>query len=251
MILLVDIGNSRVKSASLSAGELSALSMVEHNGLSAEAGWLDTVSGRPDAVYLASVAGAELTESIISASSEKWGITPHILKSTAFCAGVTNGYAKPETLGIDRWAAIIGAYRMVRNSVLVVDCGTACTVDLVDSTGQHLGGAIAPGMQMMHHALRRETAAISADTNAVDAGQWGNSTSGCIQFGVTEAIAAFIDRMVVNAAAMVDGEVALMLTGGDAPLLLQQISGRAIYEKELVFIGMASMVEATEGSSRL
>lgn len=246
MILLVDIGNSRIKAATLSAGAIREVCTVQHHGTRDAAGWLDGLAVEPDAVYLASVADAALTESIVSACGEIWGITPHNMKSTACCAGVTNGYAKPESLGIDRWAAIIGAYSIIRDSVLVVDCGTACTADLVDSQGLHLGGAIIPGIQMMWQALQRETAGISTAAITTATAQWGNSTSTCIQFGVTEAIAAFIDRMAAKAAAMVDGEVTLILTGGDAPVLLQQVSSRAKYEKELVFIGMASLVETME-----
>ena len=69
-----------------------------------------------------------------------------------------NAYAEPARLGIDRWAAIIAAYHRFPEGACVVDCGTACTFDLVDAGGRHRGGYILPGLSAMEGAVLGETA---------------------------------------------------------------------------------------------
>ena len=75
-------------------------------------------------------------------------------------AGVTNGYADAAKLGVDRWLAILAARAQTESAFIAVDCGSAITVDLVTSQGEHLGGYIAPGLRLMREALESKTASI-------------------------------------------------------------------------------------------
>ena len=70
---------------------------------------------------------------------------------------VRNGYEDIAQLGVDRWAAIVGAYTHFGSAVCIVDAGTAVTVDLVRDGGRHLGGLIVPGLQLMRSSLEQDT----------------------------------------------------------------------------------------------
>jgi hypothetical protein len=68
--------------------------------------------------------------------------------------GVTNGYRRPAQLGADRWAALIGAWSILRGPCLVVAAGTATTADVLKGDGTFAGGAILPGLELMKHRWR-------------------------------------------------------------------------------------------------
>jgi type III pantothenate kinase len=242
MILLFDIGNTRIKYALLH-GELIVAGKSSHyvEGMALDP-FLAEISDTPVAIYLASVGGRAITEQLISCCRARWEITPVLLSSSQECGGVSNGYTCAQTLGVDRWAAIVGAYQLVKQAVLVIDCGTACTADLVDGEGRHLGGAIIPGMQMMRDSLDAGTTGVGKSSEAIKVDGWGRATDGCIELGVTSSLVAFIEKMTAHATTTVGGEVIVLLTGGDAPKLLQILKPDARYEKELVFLGMAGMV---------
>lgn len=144
MILLIDIGNSRIKWAEYQEGAiLSAGDRVYTPGANSF-NWEHYTGQKPDSIYVASVGHEDIELEIALACEQGWGIRPERLHTTAHCAGVTNGYDQPALLGIDRWAAMIGAYQLIRGACLVIDCGTACTADFIDSTGHHKGGGDSP-----------------------------------------------------------------------------------------------------------
>src|SRR4030095_11376478 len=102
-------------------------------------------------------------------------IPPRWVVSSAFAAGVTNGYDHPNRLGTDRWGALIGgrppglAVGGERRPALVVRVATAVTVDALDAGGKFLGGLILPGFGLMLRALEMGTAGLKAPTGeAVD-----------------------------------------------------------------------------------
>ena len=93
---------------------------------------------------------------------QKFGIKPEYAKVTPQACGVVNAYDHPEHLGVDRWAAMLAAYHLQKeqtsiDSVLVIDCGTAITLDWLDETGQHLAGMIVPGLDALYFALEKKT----------------------------------------------------------------------------------------------
>gem|GEM_PF-835709 len=155
----VDLGNSAMKyrfgsftgavahradgSVDLSASELAAINR-----------------GSVKRIRAGSVMGAAHTQRFADEASAAWGVEVEFARSVAAAGGVTNGYARPETLGVDRWLAVLAAYQKWRKAVLVVDLGTAVTLDYVDDMGRHLGGYIVPGSHLMQSSLLKDTAAI-------------------------------------------------------------------------------------------
>lgn len=248
MILLLDIGNSRIKTATLRGPEVCPGNTVVHADEGAVERLLAGIVHRPSAVYRVCVAGDVVASRVDNWCRTHWGLTPVVLRSQLECAGVTNAYTDPQTLGVDRWAAIIGAYQVVRGAVLAVDCGTVCTADLVDAQGQHRGGALTPGLRMQRESLVQGTAGIRVmDVGRESGVRFGTSTAECIESGTREAVIGFIHQMARYAEELLGGAVTLMLTGGDAPSLLSGLGRDVRYEKALVFIGMSAMIAETGG----
>lgn len=224
MRVLVDIGNSRVKSAFDDGGELVPLATFAWRD-AALADQLDEHWRRPlerldaagpHSIHVSNVAGDALLPALSDWCEASWDVRPVAMRSTAGFDGLVNGYREPGTLGVDRWAAMIGARQHARGALCVVDSGTATTVDVVDAHGHHLGGAILPGIYTMRRSLGKYTAALFAADG--DVRPFSDHTAGGIAGGTGYAAAGAIDRLVDEASA-VAGEVTTFVTGGDAELL--------------------------------
>lgn len=250
MILLVDIGNSRIKWACLEADKLLPSSCYDYKVREMSWDWLGTVTHVPESIYVINVGSDEVEIRLAEACREYWGITPVRLHTESYIAGLRNGYDNPLILGVDRWAAMLGAYQLVKDAVLVIDCGTACSADVVDVHGRHLGGALIPGLALMQQSLSAGTVRIGTPSNERISPVLGTTTTGCIQFGATEAILGFIERMERHASTLTGARGTVFLTGGGAPALLPRLQNHVRYEKELVFLGMVGLVRE-KGSNLL
>jgi type III pantothenate kinase len=242
LILLIDIGNSCIKSASLQGAEIVSSSRHEYSLTEIALEWLGSVTPSPTVIYVSSVGSTVIEQRFAEACLDRWSITPIKLTTTSYCAGVSNGYHSPVTLGVDRWAAMIGAYQLVHSALLVIDCGTACSADVVDHNGRHLGGAIIPGLGLMQCSLRSGAARIGTADEQADSSKLGVTTSSCINLGVAEAILGFMERMEHIAVTQVGEGISVLITGGDVPVLLPLLKDHIRYEKDLVFLGMAAML---------
>jgi len=152
------------------------------------------------------------------------------IQSTPSLCGVKNSYDSPELLGVDRWLALVAAYSYYATAVCVVDCGTAITLDVVDGQGQHLGGAIMPGLTLMKSVLSTGTAALSfcEQTHPIGLSHY---TEAAIYNGSLNALAGFI------AAGKLDSTL-LILTGGDAQFVEEHLQLGAIIDEKLVMKGL-------------
>ena len=247
MILLIDIGNSRIKWVTLQGQMIGAGAVYDYSDIGWSQSAFLTVGDVPSAIYMLSVGSEKIEREVIELCSQRWGISPILLYTSVVCGEVKNGYADPGRLGVDRWAAIIGAYHLVQGACLVIDCGTACSADFVNGDGNHLGGAITAGRRMMLQSLQTKTTGIGEvseeESNLVP----GRSTAQCIEFGVVETLLGFIERMEHVAREQLGEDIVVVLTGGDAPGLLPHLPRNIRYEKELVFYGMVGMVKENKG----
>lgn len=246
MMLLVDIGNSRVKWARLGAdglGQQSASSYAGWTGID----WSTALfSGeRVERVLAASVAGPAAEAALDAAARLATGQPAKFVKTTRAAAGVVNGYADPGLLGVDRWLAVIGAYARVGGACVVADIGTAATVDVVAADGRHRGGYIVPGPRLMVASLLGSTsdlAAHHASSGATrsDAG-FADNTREAIERGCRLALAALVERTLADAECSVDRRCRLLLTGGAAAEVLPQLRGTAEHVPDLVLQGLAEL----------
>jgi type III pantothenate kinase len=218
MILLIDIGNTRIKWAQLERGVLGAQSAAVHAQWTANE-FIDAVlksTPRPERVLISNVGGAKIGDAALAALTRTWQMDPRFVQSTASAGGVRNGYFDPQKLGIDRWLAVIGAYSIQHSAACVVSVGTATTIDGVDATGQHLGGLIVPGPDLMVSSLLANTSEIArrAEQGSTKQSLFADNTLGAVTQGAAHALAALVERAVETMRQQVGEMPALLLTGG-------------------------------------
>lgn len=247
--MLLDVGNSAIKWATEKDGVLEAGGRLYYRdaGFSREAeqSWRDLP--RPALLAVASVAGGDVESEISAWTDRVWGVSPCYLRASKQAGGVTNGYVEPETLGADRWAAIIAAYHVSAKPVCVIDCGTAITLDVVDVDGIHRGGLIAPGLDMMRRSLLKGTSAIGS--LAVEVRNMSpllaRNTTGGVHNGTMRMAGALIDRVIEEAATAYGGDLEAVITGGDAARLQPLLRCSPHYDPDLVLKGVAILARET------
>lgn len=265
MTLLVDVGNSAIKWARLSSDEsLSVADIQLHRGVSSWAmrladQWRATLT-RGAAVVACNVAGPEVAAGVEDAAralqlqAVRWLRTQQSFDSGSIA--LVNGYKDPAQLGADRWHCMLGACvasnaQRTADSFVVVNAGTATTVDCVEVSnaeagearfsGKFIGGVIAPGVRLMLESLARQTARLpAADADRADnAADFPDNTDAAIVSGVLDAQAGVIERICHRFAARLQTAPRLILTGGHAEALSARLSRAADIEHNLVLRGLA------------
>jgi type III pantothenate kinase len=248
MMLLVDIGNTRVKWASWSAGELSPQRAAEHAAWSAR-DWQRELFGATQfgRVLAATVAGAASKDALQAAAAASGVKEVEFAASTASACGVTNGYPQPALLGVDRWMALIGAWHQQRTACCVVDIGTATTIDTIDCGGRHLGGFIVPGPRLMSAALRTGTSDLAAHVarSASGGGQlFADNTRDAIERGCRMALAALVDRSLAELQRQAGAAAQLIVTGGASAEVLPYVVSTGLCLPDLVLRGLAVLAQS-------
>lgn len=147
-------------------------------------------------------------------------------------------YHTPHTLGCDRLAAAVGAMNeMPARNLLVIDAGSAITIDLVDKEGNFCCGNIAPGVKMRLRALHEYTARLPFVDKDGETPMLGHDTETAIRSGVIRGICHEIDGYI-NEIRDIYGDVFVFLTGGDEKTLINNIKNRIFADKFLVAKGL-------------
>jgi len=222
MDLYVDIGNSAVKWAS--AEDLMA--GVAHHADSRDLGrilighW--QTMPKPDHVYLSSVLKVSKLSELIDWMWRHWRLAPVMAETRPKELGVINGYRQPTQLGVDRWLALLAARSLSDMPVIVVDCGTATTIDAMDAMGRHLGGVILPGLQLFRRSLTEGTDLPPLnESDVID--YFATDTATGITSGAMLATVASVEWMTQMVREKSTQDVECLLTGGLAGLLSQQL----------------------------
>lgn len=235
MKLLVDIGNSRIKwtdSEILSSDLAYSCSHSEQHAL------FEQYRQRPDAIWVANVAGKEVERQFTRLAEQHWRLTPTFLVSKRNACGVENGYADYARLGIDRWVALLAAHDQFHKATLVVDCGSATTLDMLDAGGKHLGGLILPGIEMMRKSLLAGTS-IPAFTEAKEVNFFAIDTSTGIESGAVLATVTLIERAFYELSKRIAGAAICVITGGAAMNLIPKLTIKFEHVRNLVLQGVA------------
>lgn len=218
MILEIDWGNTRFKwrlrheSGTLAAsGAEGAADRQRQEQVLAQL-------ARPDEVFVASVRQEPDEQWLMQWVSAHWHLAPCFARPQAELGGVRCGYTEPARLGVDRWLALLAAWRAEPRAALVVQAGTALTADLLDDTGTHLGGYIGPGWQLMRHSLLGGTARVESEAELprLSAGP-GRDTGAAVE----AALSAMALGLIRSAMERMPGAAPsrLILSGGDAEVL--------------------------------
>lgn len=256
MRLLFDLGNSRLKAALLlPGGGLSLLGEARHPDVGIDAALATALHGTSVATepgaLCANVAGEAAGRALAEALRARGCGPLEFLRAGREACGVRCGYARPEHLGADRWAALLGARGMARGACLVVDAGSALTIDALQAGGQHLGGWIMPGLAMMLEALEARTGELRALRRASSAAAPASiptDTGPGMEQGVRLAAAGAV-RLARDALHARGGEPGrMLLTGGDAPQLLPMLDGAELVP-DLVLQGLARAAGGWHGAA--
>lgn len=232
-----DLGNSRLKWG-VGCDVKAAINWCAHGALDYDRvdrlpGLLQAAGARGE-VLVASVAGG-VREQAVGAALAGGGFAVRRFVAGAAWAGVHNDYADPSQLGVDRWAALLGAWRLVGAPTLVVSAGTATTVDLldlVDGRGHFRGGAILPGIALMRSALADGTAGLPLARGALT--DLPRNTDDAIATGILEAQLGAIERLRRR----LPPGAGCLLTGGNASALLPHLDAPAAIRETLVLDGL-------------
>lgn len=228
-ILECDIGNSYCKWRIVSGQSIMQRGRFRHSDGFTELASLASIT-RARVATVASDNILQMFKELMLAQ----GIELEVAKTSAEVAGVTCAYAEPSRLGIDRWLAIVAAYQQKQAPVMVVDAGSALTVDLVDAEGQHQGGYIVPGSGLMLTSLLSATEQVRFDQGDHSKGlQFGVSTTGAVYAGVLSALTGSVLMAVDEAEKRIQRDFAILLTGGDAKIVVDNLPERLARRVEL------------------
>lgn len=241
MILLGDLGNSRQKWRLANGKTPGATERFEVNDTDGLASFFAVCAGQGvSRMVVSHVGGSETLASVARLAGEAGLPAPESVSTPADGRGpaLFVGYREPARLGVDRYLAMLGARARYPQGCIVVDCGTAVTVDAIRADGNHLGGAILPGMRLMTTALARGTGQVQVEWSASDA-IFGRDTVECVGIGTLHAVVAGIDALVAHMAGSLAESPVLVLTGGDAELVEPLLKARYHSHPDLVLEGLA------------
>ncbi len=240
MKLLFDIGNTRIKwahylddqvysSASINAAN-SDLAVLQSNFEN---------SPKPDSVWVSNVGSAEALSIVTGWTRSAFKLEPNVIKVSKACCGVKNNYQTQDTLGVDRWLAAVGARAVVpKGHVIIVDAGTAITVDWLSEESCFEGGVILPGLNLMRDALVKNTAGIKSDYSEVQK-IIGRTTEECVNSGVTYGLIGAVERIVKEMQNSISEPTTIILTGGSASIIKTMSDFEMIIKNDLVLLGVA------------
>lgn len=247
MSLLLELGNTRLKASLLTKKSYEYLGSFSASWLEKESlvELLGIESVRLSRVFIASVGNAHLEYLLSSKVKTELEIFPHVIETQPECCGVLNGYDNYKQLGVDRWLAMIGACSKTSKPTLIIDAGTAITVDVVLEK-KHLGGLIVPGLGLQHASLAKSTQKLSlTELSSLSHSDnlLGSNTASGIHGGCLYMTTAYINQLVGD----LENETGRLFdcigTGGDFLTLKPLLEKSFEYIEDLTLLGMAEIVK--------
>jgi type III pantothenate kinase len=247
-MLLIDIGNTRIKWARVTHGRLGARRAAVHAGWRAQ-DYRRRVVGSARGVtrvLVASVAGGKVDRAL-SQAVRRAGIKAEFVAVPRRGGGVTVGYHEPWRLGVDRFVAAVAAHHLFKGvPVWAVGVGTAMTLDLIAADGKHKGGVIVPAPALMVDTLLARTSGIRRRARGGTSGAKGvlaRSTRAAIRQGARFAAAALIDRAVAEAQELLGKRPFVVVTGGQAAAVRPLLKSPAAGVPDLILKGLAVLAQ--------
>jgi type III pantothenate kinase len=237
-MLLLDAGNTRLKWAFVRDGGWLRQGAAEISALgSLRRAFADLPE--PARILASNVAGDGVAQQLRAACAV-WKSKVEFISAAREQCGVRNGYRRPEQLGSDRWAALIAAWSRQQAACLVVNCGTATTVDALSAGGEFLGGLILPGLDMMRESLASGTAQLRAA-----AGNWEDfprDTADAIFSGAVKAtVGAIMQQHVLLRAP----QAPCLLGGGAAAAIEGHLGVPVVHVEDMVLHGLQLIAQET------
>ncbi len=225
-LLVLNVGNSRLSIGVFSAGELVYSTRIPH---AQRADWSAQIKGAWSRIADSdqpAIAGASVNPPLVEPLEHA------VQQATGESSGQTVEWVgreidlpikvlteQPNETGVDRVLNVAAAYEQLGKACVVVDAGSAITVNVCNEKGDFLGGAIAPGASMQLDALHERTAKLPRVELAAPSGPIGTTTASAIQQGVYHGIRGMVKELVENYATDLGTWPEVIATGGDAKRL--------------------------------
>jgi len=249
MLLAVDVGNSTITVGVFDAGELKrtwrlttdeARSVDEYGvRLVGVLGLAGITQDMIDAVVMSSVVPPVTTQ--LSACVRTYLECEPLMVAPGVKTGLTIRHDNPRELGADRIANMVAFTHRYPSPGIVVDCGTAISIDLVDASGAYVGGVIAPGIVTSSEALRAVTARLPRVELVQPQRVLGRSTVEALQSGIVYGFAGLIDGVVSRLSGELsdsDADMTVVLTGGSAAVVAGALTTKTVADPWLTLHGL-------------
>jgi type III pantothenate kinase len=238
MNLIVDIGNTRTKLSITRRGEILAREQASDEGVQAMLGLLEAFPQTSSAIVSSVRTGIEgLLEQLRAR-------IPRVLElSAATAIPIRVDYRTPETLGMDRIAAAVGAWSLYPGKeLLVIDAGTAITMDRVSGEGIFLGGKISPGLRMRFEALHSFTDKLPLVDSSTPWTFPGKETREAIAAGVLEGI-VYEMAGTIESLNQQYPQLQVIITGGDADFFAKNLKSPIFVNFNLNITGLDRILD--------
>ncbi|MBT8089162.1 MAG: type III pantothenate kinase [Gammaproteobacteria bacterium] len=250
--LLLDVGNSRIKWGVLDGGDIRRTGHISQDRIRDKGLQVLTTKlpRRVDEVFVSNVAGNSFATRLSGVVGMHCGCDVRFARVEKRGWGLSNSYTQPRRMGVDRWVAMVGAWAEIQDTCLVVDVGTALTLDAIDDSGAHLGGQIIPGVAAMTTALSSATSDIPVvrplpARKGAEMQMFAQNTAAAVREGARNAVVGAVDRAIQTLQS--NGYLpATILTGGDASRILEALSEAPVHRPHLVLQGLAHMLESDQ-----
>lgn len=222
MILLIDIGNSRTKYVQVHSEQLSEIVQLTNDEFNQA--YFTQFFNQASRIIVANVANAELTHNLALWCADR-SVDCLQVRSEQQKFGLTSAYQEATTLGIDRWLAMLGAIHLYpKKNVLIIDAGTATTVDFVNNLGQHQGGWILAGIQALFNSILSHSTLVHAEDNTeAPSLAFGRNTSDNVNNACWAATLGLVDQSIHQAEQL--GTIDhILLTGGNGEALTKMLT---------------------------
>ncbi len=232
----LDVGNSRSKWR-LRGPDGEARGFISQADTLVPSQW---PNARPGRLRVSSVASLDRSRELAKFLESHFECTPEFVRTSVAAAGVICGYEDPTRLGVDRWMVMLAARALSDGPFVVIDLGTAATIDFVRDDGTHEGGFIVPGLRLMTDALFRRTADVHVAFEAViDHVGPGANTPDAVRRGVVSMLADFANGSIERFTATCERAPHVYLCGGDANVIAPLIHSPVEVRADLVLDGLA------------
>jgi type III pantothenate kinase len=236
MILLFDIGNTRAKYCTMDEGKISCPEAIINQQLTSH--YLSECFAGITSVIIASVSNEDITH-VIRAWCKSNNIRYRRVLSEKKKNNVTSGYKEPKQLGIDRWLALIGAAEIYPNkNVLIIDAGTATTIDFITNEGRHQGGWILAGIKTLISSVLAETTKVEANSMEEESVKFGITSSENVHNAAWASTIGAV-HIAISQVKILGYELEeIIITGGNGKVLSSLLSQHNRVIEDLVFRGL-------------
>lgn len=235
--LFVDIGNSVIKAAVKKNGLWEVLYSINAGNMTAFTDWVLTHSNQFSGIVISSV-----RSDITSKIKKNLVNIPIKVLSVVDIEPLKLDYETPKTLGLDRYLGCLGAVTHSSKAVVVIDSGSACTIDYMSSDEVYMGGVIMPGLEILLNIFTEKAPELPPIEVNIPEVWPGKSTHTSLQWG---QIGLFVDGINASLQRFRDAfdDFDLHLTGGDASTIEKLLKTEVRVRPYLVFEGMERMMK--------